>query len=248
MMHDATSASDAPEATIEARVSALRWNTIADGLDKHGVATTGELLTPSACDRLSGAYGEANLYRSRVIMARHGFGSGEYQYYAYPLPEVVQSLRPAFYAKLAPVANAWNAMLGIETRFPAAHEDYLAVCHAAGQTRPTPLILRYAEGDYNCLHQDVYGDLLFPFQVAFLLSEPERDFTGGAFVLTEQRPRMQSRAEVAPLHKGEGVIFPVRHRPVHGTRGIYRTAMRHGVSRILSGQRFTLGIIFHDAM
>jgi hypothetical protein len=180
-------------------------------------------------------------------MARHGFGRGEYQYFAPPLPALIAGLRSALYPPLAGIANRWSEQLGSQMRFPDAHDDFLAACHAAGQTRPTPLILKYEAGDYNCLHQDLYGDLVFPLQVAFLLSEPGRDFTGGKFVLTEQRPRMQSRVEVVSLRQGEGVVFPVHHRPVEGTRGVYRTTMRHGVSRLRSGRRFTLGIIFHDA-
>ena len=180
-------------------------------------------------------------------MGRHGFGSGEYKYYAYPPPEMVAALRGALYARLAEVANRWEAALGGPADYPGDHADYLARCHAAGQRKPTPLLLRYGEGDYNCLHQDLYGALAFPLQVAFLLSEPERDFTGGDFVLTEQRPRMQSRAEVMKLRQGEGVVFAVNQRPVQGGRGVYRVAMRHGVSRLRSGRRFTLGVIFHDA-
>jgi len=181
------------------------------------------------------------------VMARHGFGRGEYKYYGYPLPDIIAALRPALYAALAPIANQWNAALGDKAAYPADHDAYLRRCHQAGQKRPTPLLLRYVAGDYNCLHQDLYGDLYFPLQVAFLLSRPGHDFTGGEFVLTEQRPRMQSRAEVVPLEQGEGVIFAVNQRPMQGTRGFYRVAMRHGVSRLRSGQRFTLGVIFHDA-
>ncbi len=232
---------------IESRVAGLDWEAIARDLDAHGAATTGPLLSPSECAALAAAYDEPGLYRSRIIMARHGFGRGEYQYFAAPLPATVAGLRAALYPPLAKIANRWNEQLGLDARFPDTHEDFLAICHAAGQTRPTPLILKYEAGDYNCLHQDLYGDLVFPLQVAFLLSEPGRDFTGGEFVLTEQRPRMQSRAEVVSLRQGEGVIFPVHHRPVQGTRGVYRTNMRHGVSRLRSGRRFTLGIIFHDA-
>jgi len=180
-------------------------------------------------------------------MSRHGFGRGEYKYFAYPLPPIVASLRRALYPPLAAIANAWHEALGVDARFPSAHEQYLDRCHQAGQTKPTPLLLRYVEGDYNCLHQDLYGELVFPLQIAFLLAEPGRDFTGGEFVLTEQRPRMQSRAEVVSLSQGDGVIFPVHHRPVHGTRGVYRVNLRHGVSRLKSGRRATLGIIFHDA-
>jgi uncharacterized protein len=233
--------------TIAARVDALDWNAIRASLDTHGCATTGALLTRAECGQLVGSYDTDTLFRSRVVMARHGFGKGEYKYFAYPLPGLVASLRTALYAPLATIANAWNDSLGEAARFPAEHDSYLKRCHKAGQTRPTPLLLRYGAGDYNCLHQDLYGEHVFPLQVAFLLSEPARDFTGGEFVLTEQRPRMQSRAEVVPLQQGDGVIFPVHHRPVQGTRGVYRVSMRHGVSRLRSGARHTLGVIFHDA-
>ena len=233
--------------TIGQRVAGLDWPRIAAELAAHGCATTGELLSRSECEELAAGYGGDSHFRSRIVMARHGFGRGEYKYYAYPLPRPVADLRTALYPRLAPVANAWERLLGRDPRFPDRHEDYLERCHLAGQTRPTPLLLRYGEGDYNCLHQDLYGDLFFPLQVAFLLSRPGADFSGGEFVLTEQRPRMQSRAEVVPLRQGEGVIFPVHHRPVHGTRGVYRVNMRHGVSRLRDGRRHTLGIIFHDA-
>ena len=231
---------------IADRVAALGWARIAGELDAHGCATTGALLSAEECAALSSRYGDDGIYRSRVIMARHGFGRGEYKYFAYPLPEIVASLRAALYPPLAEVANRWNEQLGLDQRFPAGHAAYLNRCQAAGQTKPTPLLLQYGAGDYNCLHQDVYGELAFPLQVAFLLSRPGEDFTGGEFVLTEQRPRMQSRAEVVPLRQGEGVIFPVHHRPVQGTRGVYRVNMRHGVSRLRGGKRHTLGIIFHD--
>jgi hypothetical protein len=234
-------------ACLAERVASLDWDTIRGELDGFGCARTGRVFTPAECARLAAAYGTDLLFRGRVVMARHGFGSGEYKYYAYPLPDPVQSLRAALYPRLAPIANRWEAALGRGAPYPAEHAAYLELCHAAGQTRPTPLLLRYAEGDYNCLHQDLYGDLFFPLQVAFLLSAPGADFTGGEFVLTEQRPRMQSRAEVVPLAQGEGVIFAVNQRPVQGSRGTYRVAMRHGVSRLHSGNRFTLGVIFHDA-
>ena len=233
--------------SIEKRVAALDWQRIAADLNAHGCAFVPALLAPGECKSIEKLYAAENLFRSRVVMARHGYGRGEYQYFAYPLPELVATLRTALYPGLAAIANAWNAKLNVDTRYPENHADYLARCHRAGQTRPTPLILKYEAGDYNCLHQDLYGEHVFPLQVAFLLSASERDFTGGEFVLTEQRPRMQSRAEVVPLTQGDGVIFPVRHRPVQGTRGIYRVAMRHGVSRLRSGHRHTLGIIFHDA-
>jgi hypothetical protein len=196
---------------------------------------------------LAGLYDDDGRFRSHVVMARHGFGRGEYRYFRYPLPEVVASLRAALYPHLAPFANRWHEALGIEVRFPAEHSAFLDRCHAAGQVKPTPLLLRYGVDDYNCLHQDLYGEHVFPFQVAILLSQPHRDFTGGEFVLTEQRPRMQSRAEVVPLGLGDAVIFAVHHRPVQGTRGTYRVNLRHGVSRLRSGRRHTLGVIFHDA-
>jgi uncharacterized protein len=228
------------------RVCALEWTRITADLDAHGCATTGTVLTPGECNVLAASYQADAPFRSRVIMGRHGFGRGEYKYFGYPLPGVIAALREALYPPLAEIANRWNAMLGIERRFPAVHGEYLAECHAAGQTKPTPLLLQYGEGDYNCLHQDIYGEHVFPLQVAFLLSRPGTDLTGGEFVLTEQRPRMQSRAEVVPLEQG-GVIFPVHHRPVEGARGVYRVTMRHGVSRLHSGRRHTAGIIFHDA-
>ena len=233
--------------SIEKRVAALDWQRIAADLNAHGCAVVPALLAPGECKSIEKLYAAENLFRSRVVMARHGYGRGEYQYFAYPLPELVATLRTALYPGLAAIANAWNAKLNVDARYPEKHADYLARCHRAGKTRPTPLILKYEAGDYNCLHQDLYGEHVFPLQAAFLLSASERDFTGGEFVLTEQRPRMQSRAEVVPLTQGDGVIFPVRHRPVQGTRGIYRVAMRHGVSRLRSGHRHTLGIIFHDA-
>ena len=205
------------------------------------------LLSENECAALAASYADDALFRSRIVMARHGFGRGEYKYFADPLPELVAALRAALYPPLAAIANRWNAALGLDARYPAEHGDFLARCHAAGQTKPTPLLLQYGEGDYNCLHQDLYGEHVFPLQVAFLLSEPGRDFTGGEFVLTEQRPRMQSRAEVVPLGRGDGVVFPVHHRPVEGSRGAYRVNLRHGVSRIRSGRRHTLGVIFHDA-
>ncbi len=232
---------------LAARIAALDWPAIGDGLDARGCALTGPLLTAAECAALIAGYDDERLFRSRVDMARHGFGRGEYKYYAHPLPPLVAALRAALYPRLAATANRWAAALGLADGFPAEHADYLARCHDAGQTRPTPLLLRYGPGDYNCLHQDLYGALHFPLQVAVLLSRPEAEFTGGAFVLTEQRPRMQSRAEVLTPRQGEGVVFAVNQRPVRGARGSYRVTMRHGVSRVLSGQRHTLGIIFHDA-
>jgi len=232
---------------LAAQIATLDWTGIATQLDAYGCATTGQLLTSEQCAALAESYATDGLFRSRVVMARHGFGRGEYKYFAYPLPELVVALRTALYAPLADIANRWNDAMASAVRFPRDHAAYLARCHKAGQTKPTPLLLAYGTGDYNCLHQDLYGEHVFPLQVAFLLSRPGKDFTGGEFVLTEQRPRMQSRAEIVPLVQGEGVIFPVHHRPVQGTRGIYRVNMRHGVSRLRSGRRYTLGVIFHDA-
>lgn len=232
---------------ISQRIAAIDWHRIVDDLDRQGWATTGSLLTEGERCELSGAYDDEALYRSRVVMAHHGFGRGEYRYFAYPLPPIVQQLRVTLYERLVPLANRWRAAIGMDEAFPPAHPDYVERCHAAGQLRPTPLILRYGAGDYNCLHQDLYGALNFPFQAAFLLSDPGVDFTGGELVLTEQRPRMQSRAQVVPLKAGEGVIFAVNQRPVQGTRGTYRVAMRHGVSEVRAGRRHTLGIIMHDA-
>ena len=237
----------ARERSLAADVTALDWADVAAQLDAYGCATTGPLLTPAQCAALAGSYSSDAPFRSRVVMARHGFGRGEYRYFAYPLPDLVAELRMALYPPLADIANRWNAAMGIDLGYPRDHASYLARCRKAGQTKPTPLLLQYGAGDYNCLHQDLYGEHVFPLQVAFLLSRPGEDFTGGEFVLTEQRPRMQSRAEIVPLVQGEGVIFPVHHRPVQGTRGIYRVNMRHGVSRLRSGHRHTLGIIFHDA-
>ncbi len=214
---------------------------------ERGFAVTGPLLTHEQCVELAGLYDCDDLFRSKVVMARHGFGSGEYKYFDYPLPEIVQSLRASLYEQLAPVANAWAEALRSDIRYPATLDEMLARCHQAGQTRPTPLLLKYGAGDYNCLHQDLYGEHVFPLQATVLLSEPGTDFEGGDFVLVEQRPRMQSRAEVVPLRQGEAVIFAVHHRPRQGSRGIYRVNMRHGVSTVRAGHRNTLGIIFHDA-
>ena len=220
---------------------------IADDLGEQGSAVLEGVLAPDECRAIAALYEDGGRFRSRVVMARHGFGKGEYKYFAYPLPELISGFRTALYPRLAPIANDWNERMGIEQRYPAGHAAFLELCHQAGQLRPTPLLLQYGPGDYNCLHQDLYGELAFPLQVAILLSEPGRDFTGGEFVLTEQRPRMQSRPEVVPLRQGDGVAFAVHHRPVKGTRGTYRVNMRHGVSRLRSGQRHTLGVIFHDA-
>ena len=205
------------------------------------------LLSPAECDAMSSLYGPGAIFRSHVVMARHGFGRGEYRYFAYPLPSLVEQLRTALYPRLTPIANRWHERMGIDNRFPGEHAAFLERCHAAGQGRPTPLLLQYGAGDYNCLHQDLYGEHVFPLQVAILLSQPGEDFTGGEFILTEQRPRMQSRASVAPLGKGDAVVFAVNSRPHRGSRGDYRVKLRHGVSTVRSGKRHTLGIIFHDA-
>jgi hypothetical protein len=218
------------------------------GLEEQGSALIPNLLSPGECATLAALYLDDSFFRSRVTMARHGFGRGEYKYFSYPLPEKVQTLRADLYRQLAPVANRWNTTMNIPIQFPAEHAEFLDRCHRAGQLRPTALLLQYGPGDYNCLHQDLYGDHVFPIQVAFLLSEPGRDFTGGEFVLTEQRPRMQSRPEVVSLRQGDAVAFAVRYRPVQGTRGTYRVNMRHGVSCVRSGRRHTMGIIFHDAL
>ncbi len=231
----------------EAAIDALDWPAIEAELDAQGSAVAPALISPGTCRELAALYWDDARFRSRIVMASHGFGRGEYKYFADPLPELIVTLRRSLYRRLAPIADRWNAAMGLPTRYPAEHEAFRARCHDAGQTRPTPLLLRYGPGDYNCLHQDVYGEHLFPLQVAILLSEPGRDFAGGEFVLTEQRPRMQSRAEVVSFAQGDGVIFAVRERPVQGARGAYRVTMRHGVSRLRSGERFTLGVIFHDA-
>jgi hypothetical protein len=225
----------------------LDWPRIAADLDERGHARIERLLDPAACAAIAAGYDDDARFRSRVIMARHGFGRGEYRYYAYPLPEPIATLRRMLYPQLVPIANRWNGAMGIDVRYPATHESFIERCHTAGQTRPTPLLLRYGAGDYNCLHQDLYGEHVFPLQVAIVLSQPGRDFDGGEFVLTEQRPRMQSRVDVVPLEQGDAVVFAVHHRPVRGSRGTYRVNLRHGVSRVRSGSRHTLGIIFHDA-
>ena len=236
-------------AEIERRVAGLRWAEIGEGIERSGFATTAPLLTAKECRALAALYAGAapESFRSRVVMARHGFGQGEYKYFAYPLPEPVETLRQSLYARLAPVAARWRTAMAKDGVYPTSLAGYLAQCHAAGQKRPTPLLLRYGAGDSNCLHQDLYGDLSFPLQATILLSEPGDEFDGGEFVLVEQRPRMQSRPEVVPLRQGEAVIFAVNERPVAGKRGIYRVKMRHGVSRIRRGERLTLGLIFHDA-
>lgn len=247
-MSRAATAERTPKANIEDKIERLPWPALSTHLDGYGWAMVEKILTADECRTLAGLYADDRLFRSHVLMARHGFGRGEYKYFRYPLPDVITDLRIALYQRLAPLANRWNQSMGIAIRYPAAHADFIEQCHQAGQTRPTPLLLQYGAGDYNCLHQDLYGERVFPFQVAFLLAEPETDFTGGEFVLTEQRPRMQSRAEVVPLRRGDGVIFAVHHRPVQGARGFYRVNLRHGVSRLRSGRRHTLGVIFHDAM
>ena len=231
----------------EGRLASFDWRQVERDLDAQGSALLSGLLTPEECAAIAGLYPREDGFRSRVVMGRHGFGRGEYKYFAYPLPALIGGLRTRLYPRLVPIANRWNEAMGIGVRYPDDHAAFLQRCHEAGQLRPTPLLLQYGPGDYNCLHQDLYGEHVFPLQVAVLLSEPGRDFTGGEFVLTEQRPRMQSRAEVAPLRQGDGLIFAVHHRPVRGTRGSYRVTMRHGVSQLRSGQRHTLGVIFHDA-
>jgi uncharacterized protein len=232
---------------ITHRIDTLDWPRIASDLDAYGCALLPKLLAPADCAALSALYPNDDAFRSRVVMARHGFGRGEYRYFRYPLPGLVDALRRAAYPHLAPIANRWHAAMQLDTRFPPNHDAFIERCHAAGQQRPTPLLLQYGPGDYNCLHQDLYGEHVFPLQIAILLSEPGRDFSGGEFVMTEQRPRMQSRAEVVPLAQGDGVVFAVHHRPVQGTRGVYRVNLRHGVSRLRAGHRHTLGVIFHDA-
>ena len=228
-------------------VSALDWQRISQELDTQGSAVLKGILSAEECQALAGLYLEDSLFRSRVVMGQHGFGRGEYKYFSYPLPEIIQGLRSVLYPRLASIANRWNTSMGIEVRYPQSHDEFIQRCHDAGQVRPTPLLLQYGEGDYNCLHQDLYGEHVFPIQVAILLSEPAKDFTGGEFVLTERRPRMQSRPEVVPLRQGDAVAFAVHLRPVQGTRGTYRVNLRHGVSRLRSGHRHTVGIIFHDA-
>jgi uncharacterized protein len=233
---------------IAERVSAIDWPQVAQDLDARGNAVINGLLTPDECKALAALYTIDALFRSSVVMARHGFGRGEYKYFNYPLPDIVAELRTAIYPRLGPIANRWDEAMNIDVRYPAKHVEFIKRCHAAGQLKPTPLLLQYGPDDYNCLHQDLYGAHVFPLQLTVLLSEPECDFTGGEFVITEQRPRMQSRVEVVPLQQGDGVVFAVNHRPVRGTRGVYRVKLRHGVSRVRSGHRQTFGIIFHDAM
>ncbi|MDR5783759.1 2OG-Fe(II) oxygenase [Caballeronia sp. LZ065] len=232
---------------VSERIDALDWASLEAELDAFGSATAPGLLARAECEALAALYDREDGFRSRVVMERYGFGRGEYKYFAYPLPDQISDVRRAVYPHLVPVANRWNEIMGIDTRYPREHDAFIERCHRAGQTRPTPLLLRYVPGDYNCLHQDLYGEHVFPIQMAILLSAPQRDFTGGEFVMTEQRPRMQSRAEVVPLSQGDAVLFAVHHRPVQGTRGPYRVNLRHGVSRLRSGRRHMLGVIFHDA-
>ena len=236
-----------PKTDIAARLATIDWAQAESDLDAQGCAVLKQLFTPDQCRALAQLYADNTRFRSRIVMSRHGFGRGEYKYFCYPLPDLIAELRPLLYARLVAVANRWTAAMGIDIRYPARHDAFLKRCHDAGQTRPTPLLLQYGAGDYNCLHQDLYGEHVFPLQVAILLSEPGRDFAGGEFVLTEQRPRMQSRAEVVALAQGDAVAFAVHHRPVRGTRGSYRVNLRHGVSRLRAGQRHTIGVIFHDA-
>ena len=245
--HVSTASPASAVASAEVRVAAYDWKALAGELDSFGCAVLTKLLAPEECRAIAGLYPDESHFRSHVLMARHGFGKGEYRYFRYPLPDLLGGLRTALYPHLADVANEWNVRMGIDERYPDEHASFLKQCHAAGQMRPTPLLLQYVPGDFNCLHQDLYGDLAFPIQVAILLSEPGRDFTGGEFALTEQRPRMQSRVEVVPLRQGDAVAFAVHNRPVRGSKGNYRVNLRHGVSRVRSGMRHTVGIIFHDA-
>lgn len=237
-----------PTAEVVTRVDTLHWDRIATDLDGQGCAVVPGLITPTQCESLAGLYEEDGRFRSRVVMSRHGYGRGEYKYFCYPLPPIMAALRARIYPHLVPVANGWSEAMGIAVRYPDQHAAFIERCHAAGQLRPTPLLLRYGSEDYNCLHQDLYGEHAFPLQMAILLSQPGRDFSGGEFVITEQRPRMQSRPEVVALNQGDAVVFAVHHRPVMGARGVYRVNLRHGVSRIRSGQRHTAGVIFHDAL
>jgi hypothetical protein len=238
---------EAAPRTFDARVAAVDWSGVNDQLGAQGAATVERLLTPAECAALASMYDDEAAFRSRVVMARHGFGQGEYRYFRYPLPPLIAELRTLIYARLAPIANRWHEAMGNDVRFPARHEEFIARCHVAGQRRPTPLLLQYRAGDYNCLHQDLYGEHVFPLQLVLLLSEPGRDFDGGEFVMTEQRPRMQTRAMVLPLRQGDAAVIAVHQRPLHGVRGFYRVNMRHGVSRLRSGLRHTAGIILHDA-
>ena len=246
-MTTAAAAGRSAAPSIRGRVAAVDWGSAAEELDRRGWTMREGLLTAGECAVLTDLYDEDSRFRSRIEMARHGFGSGEYKYFAYPLPAIVAELRASLYPRLAPIADRWNQAMRIPVRYPDALDEYLERCHAAGQKRPTPLLLRYGTGDYNRLHQDLYGEHVFPIQVAILLSQPHEDFEGGEFLLTEQRPRIQSRATVVPLRRGDAVAFAVNDRPVEGRRGFFRVKMRHGVSELRSGERFTLGVIFHDA-
>jgi uncharacterized protein len=239
--------SDCDVTALDARIEMLDWSSVERNLDERGYAHLPRLLSRSECADVIRLYESDSAFRSRIVMARHNFGRGEYKYFEYPLPPLVQTIRTSAYPHLASIATRWNERMKVPARFPVKHDEYLRQCRGAGQRRPTPLLLRYEAGDYNCLHQDIYGEHVFPLQIAVLLSQPKNDFGGGEFVLTEQRPRMQSRVEVVPLELGDAVVFPVRERPVAGSRGNYRVNMRHGVSRIRKGERYTLGIIFHDA-
>lgn len=233
--------------SAEGRVATYDWEALAQELDAYGCSVLPKLLSPEECRTIAALYPDESHFRSHIHMARHGFGKGEYRYFRYPLPDLLGDLRTALYPRLAIVANAWNSRMGMGERFPGDHASFLQRCHDAGQTRPTPLLLQYVPGDFNCLHQDLYGELAFPIQVAILLSEPGVDFTGGEFCLVEQRPRMQSRVEVVPLRQGDAVAFAVHNRPVRGSKGSYRVNLRHGVSRLRSGKRHSVGLIFHDA-
>ena len=232
---------------IARRVAAVEWPAVEADLEAQGAAVIKRLLTPVECHELSSLYQRDDIFRGRVVMARHGFGRGEYRYFDYPLPPLIGALRESLYARLAPVANRWYDAMGMTARFPDRHFAFIDRCKAAGQLRPTPLLLQYGPGDYNCLHQDVYGEHAFPLQLVLLLSEPGRDFEGGEFVMTEQRPRMQSRPLVLPLRQGDAAVIATSHRPVRGMRGVYRVNLKHGVSHLRSGHRHTAGIIFHDA-
>jgi len=242
-----TVTSIAPSKSVSERVEKLDWERVWQELDAQGGVMIGRLLSPDESQSLAALYPKDDIFRSRVVMARHGFGRGEYKYFRYPLPDLIAGLRTAIYPHLVPIANRWNEAMGIDVRYPEEHADFIERCRQAGQDKPTPLLLQYGADDYNCLHQDLYGEHVFPLQLTILLSKPDKDFAGGEFVMTEQRPRMQSRPLVVPLRQGDGVVFAVHNRPVQGTRGTYRVNLRHGVSRVRSGHRHTVGIIFHDA-
>jgi uncharacterized protein len=244
---DAAAEASAREQPVSAGASPVAWERVTEELNAAGAAVLPGLLDAAQCRALAKLYADESLFRSRIVMSRHGFGRGEYQYFRYPLPPLVAKLRRSLYPRLVPVANRWNEAMGVAVRYPPRHEEFIQRCHATGQTRPTPLLLKYHVEDYNCLHQDLYGEHVFPLQVTVLLSQPGEDFEGGEFVLTEQRPRMQSRAEVISLRQGDAAVFAVNHRPAQGTRGLYRVKLRHGVSRVRCGERYTLGVIFHDA-